>query len=214
MENLFLEELQEKIRLNSFGSKSHRMALNNNQLILNNTKINLTEITHIKFGAKIMQFGMFPVGRNYYLSLKTPVQELSLVLRSFLGIRDNYLANLHDKLVNGIWLRIGERLMQKVLASVKAGNSYRVGSCRINKEGIVLEQDSAFDNNKTSLIPWTDLSYDKKYDRLVLNSKTNYRLWINLYYIEHWNVDVLVDLLDWIFEEKGLTELNRDALTG
>jgi hypothetical protein len=198
------EDLHEKIRMNSFGERIHLLFLNSTQLILNDTKINLTEISHFKFGVKIWQLGMFPVGRSYYISLKTPTQKLNLVLRSFFGIRDGYLAKLYERLADNISLKIGERLFREAVTVLKTGNSFNIGPCTVDKQGISLRTSPS---NNLPLIPWHDLSYAKKYDRLVINSKSKRQIWFNLYFLEHWNVEVLMDVLDWLFEEGGLPEL-------
>ncbi|GEO07074.1 hypothetical protein AAE02nite_47380 [Adhaeribacter aerolatus] len=206
MEKPVSEDLHEKIRLNSFGEKSHSLLLNNSQFILGNTSIKLAEISHFRFGTKLLQFGMFPVGRSYQISLKTATQEFNLVLRSFFGIRDNYLAGLYENLADNLWLRIGERLLKDAVAALKTNNSFRVGTCQIIKTGILLRKSPS---SKVILILWRDLSYVKKYNRLEINSKNDTRIWFNLYFLEQWNVEVLMDLLDWIFEEGGLAELEN-----
>ena len=201
--------LEEKVRLNSFGERIYFLFLDDYQLVFGNTSIKLADISHFKFGAKILQFGMFPVGRSYYVSLKTANQELNLVLRSFFGIRDNYLGTLYEKLVNGILLRIGARLFQEAITAMKAGKPFAIGPCTINGSGIMLRKSS----DNPQLISWNDLSYQKKYDRLVINSKSNHAIWLNLYFLEHWNVEVLMDVLDWLFEEGGLAELKKYSST-
>ncbi|KAA5549089.1 hypothetical protein [Adhaeribacter rhizoryzae] len=204
METFVSAELHEKVRLNSFGERNHTLILNANYFILNNTQIKLADITQIKFGVNSVQFGMFPLGNRYHLSLKTAGQEFNLVLHSYWGIRNNYLVNLYEKLVNGIWLRIGERLTDDAINCLKANNSFVVGPCTVSRSGIKLQQKSAFSVN-AELITWNDLFYEVKYDRLVINSKKDSRLWLNLYFLEYWNTEVLREVLEWLFTENGLT---------
>jgi hypothetical protein len=202
------EDIEEEIKLDSFGERIHTVVLHKNQLLFDDTRITLTAVSHFKFGVKIIQFGMFPVGRRYQIDLKSPEKEFSLVFRTYLGLGNKYFNRLFERLVDGIWLRIGERLFREAVALISGDKTFTIGSCTVSRQGIILNQDTPL-AKKQHLVLWNELSYEKKYNRLVINSKVNHRIWANLYFLDDWNVDVLMDVLDWLFKEGGLAELEN-----
>ncbi|MDB5260801.1 MAG: hypothetical protein JWQ14_82 [Adhaeribacter sp.] len=208
METPVSEDIEEKIKLDSFGARTHVVVLRKERFAFDTTEIRVPAITHFKFGIKIMQIGMFPVGRRYQINIKTPEKQINLVFRTYLGIGNNYFNWLFEALVDGIWLQIGERLFREAMDLVRAGKAYAVGNCTINRQGIILNQDTPL-TKKLHVIPWADVSYEKKYNRLVINSKSNHQVWANLYFLDDWNVDVLMDILDWLLQEGGLAELEN-----
>jgi len=201
-----LKQIRKQVKINSFGGKKHALHLDDNVFSFNATTISLQQITHFKFGMQVMQVGMFLVGRKYQVSFKTPTQQVDLVFRSYFKIGNKYFDKLFYKIINGIWLRIGDRLLEQAIKEIMSGGIIAVGNCAANRKGITLNLDAGF-TKKQYLIPWPDVSYDKMFDRLVINSKSNNRIWMKLPYLEHWNVDVLTELLEWIFKEGGLSEL-------
>jgi hypothetical protein len=206
------EDINEEIRLASFGARSHTLLLNDKQLVFDDTEISLPAISHFKFGIKIIQLGMFPLGRRYQINLKTPDTQLDLVFRAYFGIGNKYFNRVFEMLVNGIWSHIGERLFREAIDLILSGKTFSTGNCTVSRQGIILNQDTPL-AKKQHLIPWAEVGYEKKYNRLVINSKSNHRIWANLYFMDDWNVDVLMDVLDWLFKEGGLAELGRNTLS-
>jgi hypothetical protein len=192
LEHPALPEINQKIKLNSFGKKDQAFLLNDTLISLGDTQIKLAEITHFKFGVAVLQMGMFVVGRKYQMHIKTPTTRFNL-----------YFDLLFHKIVNGVWLRIGDRLLAEMIQAVKAGTTLKLSHCKISKTGITLHRNAGR-AQKEFFITWDDLHYEKKYNRLVLNSKAQPRRWVNLYYLDNWNVDILMDFLDWVYKENGL----------
>ena len=63
----------------------------------------------------------------------------------------------------------------------------------VKKDGILLYN---------FLIEWDDLVYQKNYNRLTINSRSNTKIWANLHYTETDNVQLLMSFLEWKFENQ------------
>lgn len=211
MEDLALPEIDQKIKLNSFAKKDKGLLLNDEIISFAGSQVGLQEITHFRFGMSALQMGMFIVGRKYQVHIKTPTTRLNFVFRSYFRISNDYFDSLFHKIINGVWLRSGDRLLAELIQTTIAGNTSKFGNCTLSKSGITLHKNAG-KKQKRYLIPWNDLSYEKKYNRLVLNSTQDPRRWINLYYLDNWNVDVLIEFLDWVYKEGGLASLQEQTL--
>ena len=206
MENPALPEINQKIKLSSFGRTEQILLLDDKSISFAGNALELREITHFKFGVNVLHIGMFVVGRKYQILIKTPSARLKLAFRSYFKISNSYFNHLFHQIVNGVWLRIGDRLLAEMIEAIKAGKELKFGTCTVSKTGITLNKN-AKNPQKKYFISWDDLSYEKKYNRLVLNSKKDVRRWANLYYQDNYNVDVLIEFLDWIYKEDGLATL-------
>jgi hypothetical protein len=81
---------------------------------------------------------------------------------------------------------------------IRNRQSLDIGKCQVSERGITWSG---------KLIQWSDLSYQKNYNRLTINSKSNLKVYTNLYYLENFNVDVLLGILHWIYKGDGIQQL-------
>lgn len=201
------ERIDKNIKVHSFGEKKHTLTADEHVLSFNGQVIFLKDVTHFKFGLQPIQVYRFAVAWKYQLSLKTATQQLDIIFKSYFNLRNRYFYKLFHHLSDIVWQQIGDRLFQETVALLTAGGVWQVGNCRLSKEGIRISRPG-LRAEQQHLLPWADVSYEKKHDRLVINSKSNPGFWTNLYYLEHWNVDTAMNVLDWLLEEDGLRQLS------
>jgi len=157
----------------------------------------------------MMQFQAYPIGRKYYLSFKSLDKQIDLVFTSYFGISRNYFQNLYDQILETVWDKTAERLFAEKMQLMQSQTGWNVGNCVFKKDGVLIrQQNSVFKDQK--FIPWHELAYKQNYNRLSLHSKTNSQIWTNLYYTENWNVDLLMNILDYLYEENGLATLQSE----
>jgi hypothetical protein len=195
-----IREMDQQIRLSSFGIGSHDLKIIKDNIILDGLLIDLNDVGEIKFAVTGIQFDMFTVGRNFHIELKADEKKIRLDLKCFFGIREKYFAGLYQSILNEIWELTVVRLFHQYVENILDGSNYRIGNCVLLREGISL---------KNEFIGWRDMAYEVKYDRITLNHKSNPKLWSNIYFFETYNSQVLRFVLDWVFLEKGLEELER-----
>lgn len=201
-------KVDEVIRTNSFEQEHVPIKISNGLVVFDGKEIRLNEVTGIKSGLKLIQLYIFPIGREYRIALKTPSDQLDIVFKSYFRIGNEYFDDLFDQILDEIWEPVTDRLLAENIELIAAGGVMAVGNCRVDKEGVSVITDAAL-SRRFDLIPWSDLDYDMKHDRLVISSKSNHQVWTNLYFLDTWNVDILTAILDWVFEEDGLAELKQ-----
>jgi len=200
--------LPEYIKLNSFGSKQHRIYIDEEKFSFVDTEIYLPHISDLKFGLTMMQFYRFTLGRRYVLSIKFADKELNLVFKSFLGLENEYFDTIYHQILDAVWDRIADRLMAEKIQQLKSEKGLRVGNCVFHISGVTIYRQNFF-SAKEEFISWEDLTYKINYNRLSIYSNRNSQIWTNLFYTENWNVDLLMHILDWLYEQNGLTELKN-----
>lgn len=89
------------------------------------------------------------------------------------------------------------RLLNEMVADIDNGQTVTVGKCAVRADGILL---------KNFFITWEDLSYQRNYNRLTINSNSRADIWTNLVYTETDNVHVLMQFLDRKFDN---TQTNK-----
>ncbi len=161
--------------------------INETTLTYNNSPIDCFDIQSIKYGYAPIQLDMYTIGSRYTIDLKTRDQQILLHFKSYFGIRKHRQYQKFASLLNAIWDSTVIRLADDMSASHEAGESFAVGNCAIKSEGIIY---------KEFLITWNDLTYQANYNRLTLNSRSNEKIWTNLYYLETYNVHPLRYFLD------------------
>jgi len=201
--------LPEYIKLNSFERKKHRIYLDDEKFAFADTEISLSHISDLKFGLKMMQFHLFSLGRKYSFSVKSLEKEIELVFKSYFGLGNNYFDTLYHQILDAVWDRVADRLLAEKIQELKSEKGLSVGNCVIRTAGITIYQQSFF-SEKAAFISWQDLTYKKNYNRLSVYSKTNSQIWTNLFFTENWNVEFLMHILDWLYEQNGLAELKTD----
>lgn len=162
-------------------------------LVYYEQKIPLADVTAIKFGWLPIRLDMFRIGGRFLIELKTAEQKIRLNFRSFFGLFEKRQREKFNALLDVIWDLTVVRLLNELADDVDNGQTVIIGKCAITAEGILL---------KDFFISWEDLSFQKNYNKLTINSTSNPNVWTNLYYTETDNVHVLVYFLEWKFENR------------
>lgn len=190
------------------GSEKHTIRINDSiavidgDLVSGNRRIQLHSVTHIRFGWLPIRLEMFRIGDKYSLKVKSSEQKLSITMLSLFGFENDKRYDQFNHLLNAIWDETVGRLSTEMQNIVQKGETVTVDKCLISERGILL---------KNFLIEWDDLGYQKNYNRLTLNSKSNRNVWTNLYYTETDNVQVLIEFLDWKFGSGHRQQANVPA---
>jgi hypothetical protein len=196
MENKII--LDELIYTSSFDREKERLKISQDIISFEKKEFELRKTVELKYGVAPIQVDMFTIGRKYIIELKNPEKRFAITFRSYFGISNNYFSDLYTKIINGIWNMTGLRIVHEAIQKLKSGETFKVGDYSISQNGILI---------KNVLVSWDNLSYQKNYDRLTLNHKTNHKVWTNVYYLETYNFDVIIGILDWIYKHEGLQEL-------
>lgn len=200
--------MKQLIRVSSFGKKDKLLLIDQETIRFGEKAVPKQEITGILYGISAIQFYRFPVGTRYYIGLKTPAEQADLILTSYLGIGDDYFQELFASVLEEIWEPVTDRIWDNSKDTLAADGVLSFGNCQLSSAGMLVTKGQAF-TTKQVLIGWEDLDYEKKHDRLVLNSKSDPQVWTNLYFHDTWNIDILMALLDWLSQEGGLAELKQ-----
>jgi hypothetical protein len=194
--------LDEFIKTSPFTQNSIKFKVTKKEITFGEKKLTLSKVTELRYGMEPIQFDMFNVGRKYIIELKTSNEQLTIILKSYFTFSKKYFFDLYTRIINSIWENTGFRIINESIEQIIKGHSITIGNCTISTEGIF------FNNNLTE---WNNLSYQKNYDRITLNNKSNYKLWTNLYYIETNNIIILSGILDWIYQHEGLKEIQNNT---
>lgn len=192
--------MNKKVKINSFGSRTRLLQLDDNVVRFCGKSIHRKEITGIKYWISQIVFYRFSLGRKYHIGFKTADGQLDLVFRSFFGISNKYFMKLCDKVLDEIWEPVTDKLFRESTGLLAAGQPVDYEYCQLNSQGVLLPK-------KQQLITWDDLVYEDKHDRLVLSSRSNHGIWTSFEYETYWNIDVLAAVLDWVTQEGGLEEM-------
>ena len=194
--------MKELVKTHSLGEKDKLIFITGEFIQYEKKVLNLNEITGIHSWISGIQFYRFLIGRKYHIGLKTPTDQINFLFTCYFGISQKYFNKLYNQVLGKIWEPVTTRIWNLNYELVKAGGAMQVGNCQLSKDGILLIRQK-------KQINWDDFYYEIKYDRVVLNSKTDSTLWMNLYFKDTWNLDVFISLLDWITKENGLSELKQ-----
>jgi hypothetical protein len=200
--------MDELVRVSSFGKKDTPLSIDPDFIRFGEKKIRKAEITEILYSISAIQFYKFSLGTRYHIGLKTLTDQADIILNSYFGMENNYFQDLFSSIMEEIWEPVTDSIWDTSKNLLAAGGALQVGSCQVSKAGILITRDHAF-TRKQQLIRWEDLHYEKKHDRLVLNSKSDQQVWTHLYFRDTWNIDILMTLLDWLTQEGGLAEIRR-----
>ena len=200
--------MKELVKVSSFGKKDKILSIDQEIIRFQDQAIRIMEITEIKYAISVIQFYRFSLGNRYQIGFKTPSQQVNIILKSYFGLQNDYFADLCNRIIAEIWEPVTDSILQANMDLLLAGGTMQVGNCQVSKEGIFITQSHAI-TRQQQFISWEDLYYEEKYDRLVLNSKSDYHIWTNLYFQDTWNIDILIAILDWVTKENGLAELQH-----
>lgn len=194
--------IREKVRPHPFAVRKHLLAVDEEAISYQGQTFSFAEITAMRYGIESIPFYRDSLGVTYTINLQASDRRMDLVFRSLFGINDDFYADLFSQLMDMIWDKAGERLVQEKWNLLQAGKPVEVGNCELKEEGLTFQMHSGF-STKSRFVSWDDLTYEKLYNRLVLNSKNDLTVYTNLPYTETWNVDVLMDILDRKFNGGG-----------
>lgn len=200
--------MNELIKHHSFGEKKNQLVINEDIIEYQGIIIKRDEITGIKYWISANIFYKFSIGTTYYIGIQSKKEQIDFVFTGYLGISDNYFQNVCEQIIDEIWEPVLVQIWNHQVDLLLSGHVITVGPCQLNSEGIFLRKDQLIHKQKL-FIPWKDLKYEKKYDRLVINSTSDSAVYKNLYYKDCWNIETLLSLLHWITEENGLTEIKK-----
>jgi hypothetical protein len=200
--------VNEAVRTNSFKGKDKTLLIDEELIRFDEKEIERSKISGIRYWISAIEFYKFPIGRKYHIGLKTENEQIDIILKSYFGVGNAYFTDLCNRIIDEVWEPVIAQIMNPAVDLLIAGEEVRFGHCTLRKDGVLITKNNAI-TKKQSLISWADLHYQKNYDRLTLNSKSDHRLWTNLYFNESWNIEILMALLDWITIEDGLEEIQK-----
>lgn len=198
----------EEVKASSFGEKNIPLLIDNEIIRFQEKEIQWKKITEIKYWISAIEFYKFPIGRKYHIGLKTSVEKIDIIFKSYFGIGNSYFSNLCTQIIDEIWEPIIENILKMGTDKLSNGGAIQFGHCQISREGVHITKGNMISKSQ-KLIEWKDFEYEKKYDKLVLNSKKDQSIWTNLYFEDCWNIEVLMAFLDWITKEDGLEAIQK-----
>ncbi|MGV3586035.1 MAG: hypothetical protein ACO1OF_03445 [Adhaeribacter sp.] len=200
--------MNETVKVSSFGEKDKALFIDGEIIRFQNKEIRQENITGIRYWISAIEIYEFIIGRNYYIGLKTPDEQLDINFKSYFGFSNSYFSKICKQVIDKIWEPAYERIWNRETDKLIAGDVIKFGHCQLSNKGVLILKENLL-SRKEQEISWMDLSYEKKYDRLVLNSTSNPNIWTNIYYKDSWNIEILMALLDWITKENGLEEMQQ-----
>lgn len=132
------------------------------------------------------------IGSRYVVELTTADDKIKIDFASYFGAFKQRQRENFNMFLDFIWDSTVVRLVNSMADDLDNGKVFSIGKCSVTANGILV---------KDFLIEWNDLSYQRNYNRLTLNSKSNASIWTNLYYTETDNVHVLMNFLEWKFRK-------------
>jgi hypothetical protein len=164
------------------------LSIKDHMLTTKNKTISLFDVVGIKYGFEPIRLDMYTIGGRYVVVLKTDSEEFSFNFSYYFRINKGQKREKFNTLLNAIWDSTHGQLLEEMINVLEAGEKIRMDQCHIEAGGIMC---------KDFFIEWSDLTYQKNYNRLTINSKSNHKAWTNLYYTQTFNVHVLAAFLDW-----------------
>jgi hypothetical protein len=97
---------------------------------------------------------------------------------------------VYEKIVRGLWQAVGRKLLRRILAVLRDGNSYRFGAVTANDMGIELERHDGADGGRV-FCAWTDIVIMDKPGAFRIGKADDDRLWADFRYLEEDNINLL-----------------------
>ncbi|CAN5882367.1 hypothetical protein BH24BAC1_BH24BAC1_10440 [soil metagenome] len=198
-----------KVKPHPFAIRKHVLSVTEEVISYRGQSFSFDQITDMRYGIESIPFYRDSLGVTYTINLQVSQRRMDLVFRSLFGLDDDFYSDLFSQLMDLIWEKAGERLVQEKWDLLQAGKRVEVGNCELTEDGLTFQMHSGF-STKSRFVSWDDLTYEKLYNRLVLNSSSDLTIYTNLPYTETWNVDVLIDILDRKFNSGG--DLTQNSL--
>jgi hypothetical protein len=167
------------------------LSIHGTSMTLNGKTVSLNDVTGIKYGYVSIRLDMFSIGGRYMVELQTPQEKVRLNFRYYFRVNKERQLKKFNVVLDVLWGAVVVPLVNEMIDFIETGRTITIDQCSVTAQGIVC---------RGFLIAWNDLSYQKNYNRLTVNSKSNAGVWTNLYYTEIYNVHVLSSFLDWKFK--------------
>lgn len=187
--------IQTQIKLHPFAVRKHLLSVSQEKICFRGQTFSFDQITEMRYGIDSIPFYRESLGFTYLIQIKASQRRMDLVFRSLFGLGEEPCSDLFSQLIDIIWDKAGERLVEEKWSLLQARIPVEVGNCELTEEGLTLRMHAGF-STKSRFVSWDDLAYEKLYNRLVLNSNSDQTVYTNLPYTETWNVDVLIEILD------------------
>ena len=113
---------------------------------------------------------------------------------------------LYEKIVRGMWKAVGLKLLRRILAGLRNGNSYRFGMVTANDMGIELERHDGADGGRV-FCAWTDVVIMDQAGAFCIGKSDDSRLWVDFRYLEEDNINLLENAVR-IREKHGTPRLS------
>lgn len=182
---------------NSLRSRESKLTLSNDCVTYEGKSLKTDELTSIRYGIKPLQFDMFNTGAVYLVDLKDIHRnEINIRLKSYFFMKRKLYNELFENISDIVWEKISPKLISDKLTLLENRQSFSIGDCEVREEGIYV--------NKKDLIGWHECYMQKNYDRLVINSRTNSKLYAVLPYAEYWDVFILISIFEHIMDPSGI----------
>jgi hypothetical protein len=97
---------------------------------------------------------------------------------------------LYEKIVRGLWKAVGLKLLRRILAGLRDGNSCRFGAVTANDRGIELERHDGAEGGRV-FCAWTDIVIMDKAGAFCIGKSGDSRLWVDFRYLEEDNINLL-----------------------
>jgi hypothetical protein len=97
---------------------------------------------------------------------------------------------LYEKIVRGLWKAVGLKLLRRILAGLRDGNSYRFGAVMVNDRGAELERHDGADGGRV-FCAWTDIVIMDQSGSFRIGKSDDSRFWVDFRYLEEDNINLL-----------------------
>ncbi|MDR1966516.1 MAG: hypothetical protein LBQ36_07380 [Synergistaceae bacterium] len=97
----------------------------------------------------------------------------------------------YDKLAKSLWKAVGSKLMDRILAGMRDGGSYRFGETAANDLGIELERHTQQSRDERVFCRWADIVIMDEPGVFSLGMKDDNELWVDFKYLEDDNINIL-----------------------
>ncbi|WP_197088618.1 hypothetical protein [Rufibacter radiotolerans] len=177
------------------------MAIDEDSILFDGQTILKSDITELKFWISSVEFYKFSIGKHYQIGFKTEKNQIDIHLRSYLGISDRYFLHLFNQILDKVWDPLTQRIFQRNLREWSENRLVNIAGCQLRDDGIISHKQGLIQKERIFIL-WQNLHFDKKFDRLTFTDSKDNSIWLNLYYKDNWNIEILISLLEYISEEK------------
>jgi hypothetical protein len=144
----------------------------------------------IRFGVLPIEMYYYTIGYNYKIEILTEKEEIiSISTKVYFGIGSNKRINMYNDIIDSLWTLHFEDLLNEIDDKHLNGSEISIGDITLKQEGANLLSGK-------KKIRFDDFKIDNHLDHFSINSKTDSKLFTNIYYLTLWNSFHLFTLLD------------------